>query len=752
MNQNHSKKGTVLLVLGLLLIFAIISALSVNYVQLLQNTMEQEAVSYLKEVSEHLAKMVNYRVNATYKDLESIAETYRQLEPGKRQAYLESKLERYGFLSLGLCGLDGIATVTGAGTMDLSHMDFAEAVLQGKEKDPRVFSAPVSEGEVLLYVVPVYEEEQVAGMIMASTSKEKMREYLNVESFGGEGYSQLIDYSGDFILQSGNKNEVGAETNFFEMIEKRGKTDGANALETMKNNMLWNKTGSVSYWDSDGVRKIMTYISLDVRDWYLLSVVPSSVSGNSAQTFVQVSIVINVIIVLLFMALLIFIVLNQRKNKRELERIAYVDPVTKGLSRIRFEREVEELIRRAPAGTYAFVSLDIEKFKLINDSFGSGDGNRTLKYVYNTVVSHLKEGEVAARISADTFNLLLYHSSKENIQRRIEEIVQDINRFNTGLVKKYFLPINVGVYAVRDPEMNLIMIQDRATVARKNNRDKNKVHLCGCSFYIDSDRQRMVREKEIDNKIEEALNNEEFIIYLQPQIELGENKVAGAEALVRWQDPERGLVPPAEFIPILEKNGFIIKLDLYVFEQVCKVLKRWMQQGIPLVSISVNLSRAHLYDPKFLEPYQKIQEEYGVPAHLLEFELTETLVFENMETLVEMIGQIHKAGFTCSMDDFGSGYSSLNLLKDVPVDALKLDRAFFRSQSTENSCGEAVLESVIELAGKLHMTTIAEGVELESQVQFLRRAGCDMVQGFVFSKPLSVEEFEQYAFGTNNAE
>lgn len=746
MNREYGKRGTVFLVLGLFIIFGIISVLSANYVQLLRSTMQEEAVHYLKEVSEHLAKMVDYRVSATYKNLESVAETYQQLGEYKRQAYLENKVERYGFIQLWICRTDGFTAATSGAAEDIAKVDFVQKVLRGKKKEPRVISEQMQGEDVLLYVVPFYEGDRVAGAIAASASKEKMQEYLNVESFGGEGYSQLIDYNGNFILQSGNKNETETETNFFEMIEKRGRTDEPDALETMKNNMLWNRTGALSYRDSSGIHKIMTYISLEGGDWYLLSIVPSSVSGNKVEKFVHISIIINIVIVLLFMFLLIFIVLNQRNNKRTLERIAYVDPVTEGLSRIRFEQEVKQLIRKAPAGTYAFISLDLEKFKLINDGFGSEAGNDTLKYVYHTMISHLKEGEVAARISADTFNLLLYQSSKDNIKRRLEEIVEDINKFNTRLIKKYFLPVNSGVYMVQEPEMNLIMIQDRATVARKNNKEKNKIHLCGCSFYSDVERQRMIREKEIDNKIEEALKNEEFVIYLQPQIELLNNTVAGAEALVRWQDPEKGLVSPAEFIPVLEKNGFIIELDLYVFEQVCKMLKRWMEAGIQPVPVSVNLSRAHLYDSNFLEPFFNIQKKYGIPAALLEFELTETLVFENMQTLIAVIDQLHQAGFRCSMDDFGSGYSSLNLLKEVSVDALKLDRAFFRSQSAENSNVEAVLESIIELARKLHMTTIAEGVELEEHVQFLRRVGCDMVQGFIFSKPLPIAAFEKYAF------
>lgn len=236
------------------------------------------------------------------------------------------------------------------------------------------------------------------------------------------------------------------------------------------------------------------------------------------------------------------------------------------------------------------------------------------------------------------------------------------------------------------------------------------------------------------------MENNEFVVYFQPKVELKTNKIAGAEALVRWQDPKKGLIPPDEFIPIFEKNGFITKLDIYVFEEVCKTIRKWLNEGINPIPVSVNLSRMHLQNPNFLKKYKEIQEKYEVPADLLEIELTETLVFENFEQLKKVIDDIHQMGFSCSIDDFGSGYSSLNLLKEIPVDILKLDRIFFSKKNDKR--GNSVIESIISLAKKLNMTTISEGVETISQVEFLRKADCDLVQGYVYSKPLAKDDFE----------
>lgn len=251
---------------------------------------------------------------------------------------------------------------------------------------------------------------------------------------------------------------------------------------------------------------------------------------------------------------------------------------------------------------------------------------------------------------------------------------------------------------------------------------------------------KISKRKNIEDNMEHALENNEFIVYFQPKVELKTNKIAGAEALVRWQNSKKELIPPNEFIPIFEKNGFITKLDIYVFEEVCKTIRKWLNEGINPIPVSVNLSRMHLQNPNFLKKYKEIQEKYEVPADLLEIELTETLVFENFEQLKKVIDDIHQMGFSCSIDDFGSGYSSLNLLKEIPVDILKLDRIFFSKKNDKR--GNSVIEFIISLAKKLNMTTISEGVETISQVEFLRKADCDLVQGYVYSKPLAKDDFE----------
>lgn len=212
------------------------------------------------------------------------------------------------------------------------------------------------------------------------------------------------------------------------------------------------------------------------------------------------------------------------------------------------------------------------------------------------------------------------------------------------------------------------------------------------------------------------------------------------------------MIWPDEFIPLFEKNGFIVQVDIYVFEEVCRVLRKWMDAGKTPPKVSVNCSRVHLQDPRFLNPYRRIAEEYNIPPGLLEIELTESVVVHDSDRLLAIIDEIHEAGFSCSMDDFGSGYSSLNMIQDIPVDTLKLDRIFFHDITRDPKRMESVVDSIVRMARALSIETVAEGVEISSQVEMLRRIGCDLIQGFVFAKPMPIDAFEELAFSEEKGE
>lgn len=411
-----------------------------------------------------------------------------------------------------------------------------------------------------------------------------------------------------------------------------------------------------------------------------------------------------------------------------------------------FELKVQRLLETAPLGKYVFVSLDIQKFKLINELFGIAMGDQVLRHVMKILESSLASGELAVRPLSDQFHLLLYHSGNASLKLRLNEIAAKINATIKGLDPDYIIMFCAGFYPVEKAGEPLEQLRGRANLALKKAKRFPGSGLCSSRFYEKFDREEMLREKELENRMRKALESGEFLIRLQPKFCLKDHRLVGAEALVRWCDPVYGLIYPDEFLPLFEQNGFIVKLDLYVFERVCCVLSRWKESNLTLNPISVNISRAHFGNPNFLQPYLEIRDRYQVPPEFLELELTETMSYSDMKRLTAIAEEIHQAGFRCSLDDFGNGFSSLCLLNSLQVDTIKLDKSFFLPSNTSKK-GQDVIASMIGMAKKLGITTVAEGVETQPQAEFLKGLGCDQVQGYVYSKPVTILEFEKLAYG-----
>lgn len=440
------------------------------------------------------------------------------------------------------------------------------------------------------------------------------------------------------------------------------------------------------------------------------------------------------------------------EQRNEFKRMAYTDPVTGGHNRALFEKAAAAKLAAAPPRTYSLVWLNICKFKIINDLQGTQAGDRTLQYVYSVLRSGLQPGELVARSAADNFCVLLKTCDPARIVQRLHALAERVNAFNHSKAEKYILNFTAGIYPVTDLSMPIAAMLERAHLARKSAQAQAQDSLCLCNFYTQRALQRLLADNDMENHMRDALRNGEFEVYLQPKMCTQTGRPCGAEALVRWRMQDGKLAPPGSFVPLFEKNGFIVQVDLYVFEQVCALLRKWIDRGLTPVPVSVNMSRMHLQADHFMAPYTRIRQRYRVPKDLLEIELTESMVADNAKAFAGVVGEIHRAGFSCSMDDFGCGFSSLNVLKDLQVDTLKLDRGFCSSKQMDNPRERAVLRAVIQLAKDLHMRSVAEGVETPPQLAFLREASCDWVQGYIFARPLPVHAFERLVWGKSDTE
>ncbi len=416
-----------------------------------------------------------------------------------------------------------------------------------------------------------------------------------------------------------------------------------------------------------------------------------------------------------------------RKNKREFERVANM------------------LLKEE--GEYVIVYANINRFKLINDSYGNDVGDQVLRSVHRIIDDELlRWDEVSGRIMSDNYGMLMRFLSMQKLEHRLTRINDQLAKLSDGNGEPYGLRMYFGVYRVEDKEASVSAMLEWANIALRkvSNSAQHFVHM---GVYDEKERRLLSREKELEMKMEEALRAGHFVPYLQPKYELENESIGGAEALVRWIDPVEGMIFPNEFIPLFEKNGFIVELDLYMFEQVCQLIDGWQKKGYPVIPVSVNMSRGHFTVPGFFQRYKDIMKKYNIPENTIEIELTESLFYNELSMLKGLINEIHDSGMLCSIDDFGSGYSSLNMLKEVKVDALKLDRVFFKEVEDEQR-GKKVIDSVFHLAQSLNLRTISEGVEIRSQVDYLKELDCDFIQGYVFAKPMPVSQFEELAFCT----
>ncbi|MDE6917575.1 MAG: GGDEF domain-containing phosphodiesterase, partial [Lachnospiraceae bacterium] len=384
-----------------------------------------------------------------------------------------------------------------------------------------------------------------------------------------------------------------------------------------------------------------------------------------------------------------------------------------------------------------FVRIDIDRFKMINNFYGVKEGDRVLQSVASELrrISTAFDRFVYGRVENDVFAVCMPFQ-EENIELLVKALQINLRRAN----KDYNIKISCGVYVINDDAMEVSEMYDRAFLAAKSCKGKFSQSI---AYYNESMVENMRQEQFVINEVNRAIDEEQFEVYLQPKIDLTTDCSYGAEALVRWKHPEKGMIAPDEFIPVYEKNGIIGKLDQYMWRSVCKLLRRWLDEGREPNPISVNVSRVNIYNPHLVKILRKLITEYQIPPELLNLELTESAFIEDQDLVMNTMSSLRRLGFKIMMDDFGSGYSSLNVLKDIEVDYLKVDMKFLQDQELSGKA-EKVLTSVIRMAKWLHLPSIVEGVETPEQVDFLKCIGCEYAQGYYYAKPLTVAEYEQY--------
>ena len=733
--MKQKKNGFFITILLLLISLAFIVTVSVVFNNIKTN-LEREIISSLSEEAEENAALIEKEIDAKFGVLQSFANelssTGDEIEEIRD---MKSFVEVYNFRRMGFVDLNGIAKTTDGFEKDLSFREFYQVGLKGEsfitESLPETIG-DYTEDMINILSVPVYDNKgEIKGVLFATYLTEKFHEVIFSDSFQGEGYTYIVAGDGDVISSYGDGMQKEYDNIFIYTGDAAQYDD---AIQEKVENDMREKISRVGIGvNEDNDKYFYCYKPLEIEsadmNWYIFSIEPKSVLDERMHPIMRdIQFLTVILICILVMANIVFLFYNVRR-RQELFRLAYKDSIAGGDNFSNFKEKAKKY-----ENTEGYViALDISEFKLVNNVCGNASGDEVLKVIWDVILANCNDNEQAARVNADRFVIFWIESSKKTVTYRIEKLINEIEGISEQLSVPRLYPV-IGIRAVEklDDADKRYGEALRAKSLIKNRRDRHY------AFYDEIDYDTIVENKKLENGFEKALADKKFEVWYQPKFNSHTGKIVGSEALIRWRADDGSLISPGRFIPLFEKNGNIIRLDEYVFREVCRQQKEWQKEGIQILPVSVNISRFSLYYSNVVEKYERIINYYDVDHKYVQIEITESAIIENT-VIVELIQKFHDAGFDILLDDFGSGYSSLASLNQMPFDTIKLDKSLVDYVGNEN--GEKLLKFIVQLVQSLGMKITAEGVEYKEQLDFLENLNCDDIQGFYFSKPLMLADF-----------
>lgn len=721
-----------------MLLGALIIAAGVTlYWRYVGSILERDLKNHVEAAGVESADDFNRLMFADLQTLRSVGlaaeDFYPWNDSSRFEHFLEVQTQHNAFKFLGVVTLDGRVFMSRKKT--LAPAFTAGILTQTLDKGNYLSSEPIQDpidgDNVLVESVLLKQNGRPAGVLFAFLPLERFEPLLSLAALGESGFSLIVRRDGTVVLGS----EMSPGSSAFELLERARFARENESFVSIKN-AIKNGAHALVDYRLDGAHKFLHFVPLNVNGWYMFSILPTAFVEQQARQLAWTSLGLVTCILLIFCGLICYLFRVRSVSNRRLFATAFVDPLT-GAANFNSMCECFADNLAGLNGKAALVIFDIAKFKVINDLHGYERGNCVLQRVADVLRENMRPGESFCRSTADNFIMLLSYDDRRKFRTRLILLATQIRRDCTVTGSCLMVDSAFGVYEITEDIPFYIML-DRTHLALDNAKKMSGDKI---QFYDEADLRRMVAEKQIENSMEEALEQGDFSVYLQPKCDFKTGRMVGAEALVRWNKGDAGLVRPDDFIPIFEKNGFILRLDMFILEQVVSLLSQWKTRGLPQVPVAVNFSRLHLNDSRYIPQMTSLVDKYGVPHNLIEVELTENVIFNNLECAQNVIRGLHRKGFTVAMDDFGSGYSSLNVLKNLQFDGIKLDKEFLGGfEKNENA--KKVIEGAVQMIKSLGVKVIAEGVETQEQADFLRRTGCDVAQGYLFSKPMTVDAFE----------
>ena len=765
--MKHQKNKLSLMILASVVLCVIVAIFCIIVINTADDSMMQDKIDENKISMQQAAAKVQKDFNAKSDYISAAADSLSGSENnfekliGKKSKELKKLAKSGDFELILIADPDGNAYDYEGNVYAVSKLAFFAKASAGHSGisgkiNPGI---PGVSNDAIAYYAPITgEEDNIAFLVGFVPAVLHVADYTDYA---------LNPYSGMYILDSSGKvimsSQSAAGGSFYNSVRDNKYADGTDAgyrkVETRSEEQseegedapkeltvstdyyAGDITNSRSFFsllsDNENVSSIYFKKKLSTNGWTLFYVRSVTLS-ESTVSFIILSRVLLFGIVAIFFVAMVAMLLIQWLNGRKITEMAYKDEITGCANWQKFVALCNSRLSNKIwwKSKHAALCIDINRFTIYNDYYGHKAGNRLLKYIAETLELMCSSREMSARRSGDIFVVLWSYSSADDLTKRINDLFELVKDGPNG----ENVSLSVGVYLLADGDKDIVHAVDMASITEQTIDDAKTNTV---AYFDEKLRSAMTEEHELEKMMHVALEKDEFKLYIQPKHRVRDGALGGAEALVRWINPEKGFISPGKFIPLFEKNGFVGPVDNYILEQLCIFQRNRLRRGYKTVPISVNVSRVQLSDPNLAHEICSIVDKYNVPHKYIDIELTESACFDDMDVLITTITKLRSMGFPVSMDDFGSGYSSLNLLKELPFDTLKIDGEFFRNV-TDAHRANVVVKNIIDLAKSLDMTVVAEGIESQEQVDFLRTTDCDLIQGYFYSKPISAKEFEDY--------
>ncbi len=728
-----------------LIVIVIVISIFLLYSSYVYKNLNIEVITLLKESTNKTAAILENKINSHQHSVQDLALSIsdENVMSDKNIQLLKKIIENYNYLRMGVVDKNLKAVTTDGKIVQLTESEYLNKAFNGSVSVSEQIFDVVDGNPIIVYAAPVFTSDysSVQAILFATFSISEYHDTLSSHVFDSQGCSYILKNNGAIITSNCYLMSPESSNNLFHYIKKiHG--DNANDIKCMENKIIKGNEGYIKVKDkissSSFVEKYYYFTPLGFNDWVYVTSVPVTILHKEMTLTLLSTLILACIIIVITISILSILLNNQKKSKVALEDMIYKNKITGNLSYEKFKMEAIQLLRKKEYN-YALVVIDIEKFKYINDMFGYTEGDNLIRFIDSVLLNNCHKNELTSHILGDDFIMLLRTTDRESLCRRLEKTNEEIEQYVRPKNRYYKISLLMGVYEILNGEYDIDAMRDRAEIPL-NNLKNNKIALY--LFYDEEMRKKIVFERELENRMQEALEINEFIVYYQPKYSTSDGSLCGGEALIRWIQKDGKILPPAIFIPLFEENGFIVQLDKFVFEQICRDVTQWKEKGYQVVPISCNISRKSVVVDNLVEEYEAIIQRYDVDTSLVAIELIESAFIENDFVIREFVEKFNEKNIKIIMDDFGVGFSSIGLIKEIDIAALKIDRSFVLDIN-ENYKSKLIVEAIIKLMKRLNIKVNAEGIETLEQAESLTQLGCDEIQGYYYDKPLTKEDFEK---------